>query len=205
MGVLTVIWCVLLPAALRLHSYGHLPGLGVFLRAFGCLVRLRFCASVMWFAGWVCAGSRPEGGGRGDGIAVGEARGVEPVTSGYIGVAAGIVEAGSQVMEWFDSGVAKADVVASCQVTGEFLGAEDCDDRPSRVGYEGHASFDQDIGPGLEPPRTVVTGRRGDDVLVGGEERDDGLNVLQCFFEHVANERACAAAGPDELAPLAGL
>jgi hypothetical protein len=49
------------------------------------------------------------------------------------------------------------------------------------VRYEGHTSFDQDIGPGLETPGMVVTGRRGDDVLVGGEERDDGLNVLQCF------------------------
>ena len=39
-------------------------------------------------------------------------------------------------MEWFDGGVAKADVVASCEVTGEFLGAEDCDDRPSGVRYE---------------------------------------------------------------------
>src|ERR1035441_446079 len=36
-----------------------------------------------------------------------------------------------------------ADVVASCEVTGEFLGAEDCDDRPSRVRYES--------------PRTVIT------------------------------------------------
>ena len=65
---------------------------------------------------------------------------------------------------------------ASCHGPGS--GAEDGDDRPGRVRYEGHASFDQDIGPGMEAPGTVVTGRRGDDVLVGGEERDDGLNVL---------------------------
>jgi hypothetical protein len=155
-------------AGLLLDGHSHLPGLSVFSSTLGRFVRLHFRACVVRFAGWLCAGSRPEGGGRGDGIAVGEASGVEPVSSGGVGVAAGVVEAGSQVVEWFDGNVAKADVVASCEVAGEFLGAENSDDRPSRVGYEGHASFDQDIGPGLKSPHTVVTRHRRDDVFVGG-------------------------------------
>ena len=76
--------------------------------------------------------------------------------------------------------MAEPDVVASDEVAGEFLGAEDGDDRPGRVGDEDHASFDQDVRPGLEPPCAVAMGSTAV-TYSSGEERDDRLDVPQCF------------------------
>ena len=45
----------------------------------------------------------------------------------------------------------------------------------------------------------------GGDVLVGGEVGDDGLDVLEGFFEDLADVGAGVAAGVDELAPFLGL
>jgi hypothetical protein len=74
--------------------------------------------------------------------------------------------------------MAEAYVVAAGEVAGKFLIAEDGDDSPSRMGYERHARFDQDVGPSLEPTLAVTV--PSGDVLVRCEERDDGLDLAQC-------------------------
>lgn len=82
--------------------------------------------------------------------------------------------------------------------------AEHCQDGPCGVSDEGHASFDEDVGPGLEPPRGLVFWGciPGEDVLVGGEVRDDRLGVLECLIQDVTNIRAGLAAGTDKLVPF---
>jgi hypothetical protein len=133
-----------------------------------------------------------------------EAGGVEPVGSVGVGVAAGVVQAVGEVVQGPHVGVAEAYVVAPGEVAGEFLAAEYGDDGPGWVGDEGHAGFDEDVGPCLEPPCGLAVGGCGGcgDVFVGGEVGDDGLDVLKCLVEDLADVGAGVAAGVDELAPF---
>lgn len=115
------------------------------------------------------------------------------------------MEAAGQVVKRFHGSVAEGDVMASGEVAGEFLGAEGDDDRSGGVGDQGHAGFDEDVRPCLEPPCAIDLRACGGDVLVGGEEGNDGLDLLECLVEDLTDVRAGAAAGLDELAPFARL
>jgi hypothetical protein len=72
---------------------------------------------------------------------------MEPVTSGQVDVAAGVADASGEVVERLDIGMAEAHVVASSEVARKLLVTKDSEDRPGRMRYEGHACFDQDVGP----------------------------------------------------------
>src|SRR6266699_1837576 len=75
------------------------------------------------------------------------------------------------------------------------------------MGDQGHAGFDEHVGPGLKPPaaRICCIGGPGDDALVWGEQSDDGLGLGEGLVEYLADVWAAAAGGLDKLSPLAWL
>lgn len=54
--------------------------------------------------------------------------------------------------------MAEPDVAASGQVAREFKIGEDAKDRSGGMRDECHVGFDEDVGPGLEPPGARVGG-----------------------------------------------
>ena len=117
MGALTVIRCVKSPAGLCLDGYDHLPGLGVFPGALGLPRGSAFtcgasCSSLPGSA--LVAGLRSAGGAMlsriGKRVGLSQALPVMSVSQ------PASCEAGSEVVEWRDSGMAEADVVASGEV-----------------------------------------------------------------------------------------
>jgi hypothetical protein len=62
------------------------------------------------------------------------------------------VEAGSEVAEWFNGGMAEADVVASDEVAGKPLGIEDSDERPGWIGYGAMSASIRTLGRARSRP-----------------------------------------------------
>lgn len=69
------------------------------------------------------------------------------------------------------------------------------------MGDEGHAGLNEDVGAGLTAPWAT---RCLADVLIGGEEGDDGLHASERMGEDIADVRAGASADLDEFDPFEG-
>ena len=125
--------------------------------------------------------------------------------SGGVGVASCGLQAAGKVVQGRGIGGVEPDVVAAAEVAREFEVAKRYQDGPCGVGDEGHAGFDEDVGPGLEPPGGAICricGPGGGEI-VGSKQGDDGLGLCEGMVEYLADVRAAAAGGLDELGPFA--
>ena len=136
----------------------------------------------------------------------GKVIGVEPLSASTVDLASSGFQPHRELVQRSD-GAIETDVVASGEIGGQFLRAEDDEDGPVWMGDERHPGFDVHIWPGLEPPVTAGSRRppqavAAADVLVRGEERNDSLDVLESTLKYLVDKRVPDADAGDELVPF---